>query len=227
MRGAVLSRGSRSRVRSVVTAALAAAAAAAALVVLIFSAVHTASGQLLDQWGMDRVGDLRAPTEPVVDVVLTATPTVSGAVIVGAAVWAASRRRVVDALTLIAVPLVSQALTQLLKTDLIERQTLADGIAVTMNSFPSGHVTLAAAAGYALIAAAQPRRLARGALALAWTAAVGLSTLLAGWHRPSDIVGAVLVVAAVAAAASLVRSVLRKPRSARVTGVPARNGGSG
>ena len=33
-------------------------------------------------------------------------------------------------------------------------------------------------------------------LGTAWTVAAGLGTLVVGWHRPSDVVGAIAVVAA-------------------------------
>ncbi len=62
------------------------------------------------------------------------------------------------------------------------------------NSFPSGTVTLAASTALAAILVA-PRRLrtltAIGGATM--TAAVGVSTIVAGWHRLADVVGAVLI----------------------------------
>jgi membrane-associated phospholipid phosphatase len=70
------------------------------------------------------------------------------------------------------------------------------------NSFPSGHVTVIAslAAGALLVSArrAQPTVAVAGVAA---TAVAAAATLALGWHRPSDIVGAVGVVAAWAAVA--------------------------
>jgi membrane-associated phospholipid phosphatase len=65
------------------------------------------------------------------------------------------------------------------------------------NSFPSGHTTAAASIAVALllVAPAGYRLLAAGAGA-AITGVVGLSVVILGWHYPSDVLGALLVVAA-------------------------------
>jgi membrane-associated phospholipid phosphatase len=62
------------------------------------------------------------------------------------------------------------------------------------NSFPSGTVTLVASIMLAAILVA-PRRLrtATAFAASAVTAAVGVSTIVAGWHRLGDVAGAVLI----------------------------------
>jgi membrane-associated phospholipid phosphatase len=64
------------------------------------------------------------------------------------------------------------------------------------NSFPSGHATAAASIAVALllVVPASHRLLAAG-VGLALTGAVGLSVVILGWHYPSDVVGALLVVA--------------------------------
>jgi membrane-associated phospholipid phosphatase len=91
--------------------------------------------------------------------------------------------------------------TQLLKV-LLERPDIGLG---ANNSFPSGHVTvvssLAAAAFLVTPRRVQPAVAGAGLLAAA-VAAVG--TLALGWHRPSDIAGAGLVVLGWAAAVSAV-----------------------
>jgi len=72
------------------------------------------------------------------------------------------------------------------------------------NSLPSGHTTVAASIAVAAILVA-PRRL-RGPIAVVgavYAAAVGVATLTAGWHRPSDAVAAFAVVVAWGAAAAL------------------------
>jgi membrane-associated phospholipid phosphatase len=65
------------------------------------------------------------------------------------------------------------------------------------NSFPSGHTTAAASIAFALllVVPAGYRLLAAG-VGAALTAVVGLSVVVLGWHYPSDVVGALLVVAA-------------------------------
>ena len=59
---------------------------------------------------------------------------------------------------------------------------------------PSGHVTLAAAVGLASILVVPRRLRTPTALVVAvLVAAVGVSTITAGWHRLGDVVGAVLI----------------------------------
>lgn len=64
------------------------------------------------------------------------------------------------------------------------------------NSFPSGHTTAAASIAVALllVVPAGYRLLAAG-VGAALTAAVGLAVVILGWHYPSDVLGALLVVA--------------------------------
>jgi len=85
--------------------------------------------------------------------------------------------------------------TQLLKTSILERPNLVGSDAYAYgNSFPSGHVTLAASLALAALLVA-PRRL-RSVVALAGAAyvgVVGISTLTAGWHRLADALGGILV----------------------------------
>ena len=72
------------------------------------------------------------------------------------------------------------------------------------NSLPSGHTTVAASVAVALVFVLPPR--ARGFAAVVgagYTALVGVATMSAGWHRPSDSVAALLVVGGWAAAAGL------------------------
>ena len=64
------------------------------------------------------------------------------------------------------------------------------------NSFPSGHTTAAASIAVALLLVGPVgyRMLAAGAGA-ALTGVVGLAVVVLGWHYPSDVLGALLVVA--------------------------------
>lgn len=68
--------------------------------------------------------------------------------------------------------------------------------AAQLNSYPSGHTALAAAAGFVvLLAVPNGARPWTGLLMGLVTAVVGCSTLINAWHRPSDVIGAVLVCA--------------------------------
>jgi hypothetical protein len=63
------------------------------------------------------------------------------------------------------------------------------------NSFPSGHSTVAMSLAVALVLVVPARaRLAAAFGGLAYATLVGAGTVTAGWHRPSDVIGAYLVV---------------------------------
>ncbi len=84
----------------------------------------------------------------------------------------------------------AQALKELLdRPNLLGHDAYATG-----NSFPSGHVTVVASLGFACILVA-PRRLRTpvAILVAVTVAAVGVSTITAGWHRLADVVGAILI----------------------------------
>jgi membrane-associated phospholipid phosphatase len=112
------------------------------------------------------------------------------------AVIAFSRRRIDLALAAVVLVGGANATTQVLKYRVLERPDV--GIdTLTLNSLPSGHSTVAASLAVALVLVV-PRRL-RGPAALfgVITATLtGVATLAAGWHRPSDVVAALLVVGA-------------------------------
>lgn len=106
---------------------------------------------------------------------------------------------------------------QLLKAAL-ERPNLAERIHSTSNSFPSGHVTVAAMSVFALLLVL-PRaaRFVAAPLGLSWIVAVGVSTLTVGWHRPSDCLGGFFLAAAgyaLASACALERRPQRLPADA-------------
>ena len=67
--------------------------------------------------------------------------------------------------------------TQVIKRVLVARESLAPGIEITPNSFPSGHTTLAATAMIALVLAGGRARVVLAPLGAAWTTAAGLGTL--------------------------------------------------
>jgi len=95
----------------------------------------------------------------------------------------------------VAAGLLAMLATQVLKHLVLTRPDLNQSQA-TMNSFPSGHTTAAAAAMLALLLAAPPAaRGVLGIIAAVASAAAGSATILMGWHRPSDVIGALIVVA--------------------------------
>jgi len=99
-------------------------------------------------------------------------------------------------LAMAAVALLAGAnLTTLGLKALLERPNLLGDLAyATGNSFPSGTVTLAASIGLASVLVA-PRRVRTpvALVAATLTAAVGVGTIVAGWHRLADVEGAILI----------------------------------
>lgn len=85
--------------------------------------------------------------------------------------------------------------TQLLKHVLLDRPDLNIS-AATGNSFPSGHTTFAAAAMMSLFLVAPiAQRPFVALIGWCYAAIAGASTLVLGWHRPSDVLAAYLVAA--------------------------------
>lgn len=176
---------------------LLAALCAAGVVALADLAVGTASGQRLDQLVLSGAkaheGPLSQYAQEAVD---TVSVPVIAALLALAVVLVLLRRRLALLLPLSALVLGANLTTQVVKHLVVDRQVLGPGIDITPNSFPSGHTTMAAAAMIAVVLAAGRGRVVLAPIGAAWTIAAGLGTLVAGWHRPSDVVGAILVVAA-------------------------------
>lgn len=122
------------------------------------------------------------------------------------------RRQIGPALAGVAVIGASVGTTEFLKRAAV-RPNLDPGNYVAGNSFPSGHTTIAMAVMSALILVA-PFRL-RGLIALCAAAAateIGALTIIARWHRPSDTLGADLIVLFWASVAVLGLSAFRRIR---------------
>ncbi|MFF8345172.1 phosphatase PAP2 family protein [Cellulosimicrobium funkei] len=183
----------------VVAAVVALLAVAGAWLVWRFF-VDTFAGQMLERAAFDGAvtgqGELWAVAEPVLDTVSVAF-VVGG---LGAAMGIALLRRRWGLAVQVAFLVVgANVTTQLVKHSLLGREELIGGWHWE-NSLPSGHTTVAGSVAAALLLVV-PRG-ARPLVAVlggAYTAATGISTLVGQWHRPSDVVAAVLVVLAWAA----------------------------
>lgn len=191
-------------------ALLGAAAGAAGCAALARAAVGTARGQRLDQLvlsaGQNDTGPLSRVVFPVLNTVTV--PVVIAALVV-AALLALLQRRLATVLHIVVLVGGAAATTQILKHLVIERASLADGLEVTPNSFPSGHTTIAAAVAVALtLAAPHHVRSAVAIISAAWTGIAGIGTIAGGWHRPSDVLGALLVVAAWSSAVLAVDAII-------------------
>ncbi|MEV6910642.1 phosphatase PAP2 family protein [Amycolatopsis sp. NPDC051071] len=121
------------------------------------------------------------------------------AVGLGAAVLiAAWRRRRRDLATVVVATPVAVYSTRIFK-DAAPRPDIVDAISgLTERSYPSGHFAVAAAVSMALLIVV-PRTWLRwlAPMLLIWTSAIGAAVLTLMWHRPSDVVGGALLVAAV------------------------------
>ncbi|MDO5662613.1 MAG: phosphatase PAP2 family protein [Brachybacterium sp.] len=161
-------------------------------------AVHTARGQRLDQMVLTAG---RNDDGPIAQLVFPVLNTVSIPVVlvalVAAIIVALVRRRFGTALHMVLLVGGAALTTEILKEFVITRESLAPGLEVTPNSYPSGHATLAASITLAVVLAVPPRlRSLVAILGAGWTAAASIGTIASGWHRPSDVIGALLVVGA-------------------------------
>jgi membrane-associated phospholipid phosphatase len=173
-----------------------AAIAAVGFAVLYLVFVRTHGGQLVDQLAFNGADVGERSVAPVANALLDAVPAVAGFVgLVLTVVITIARRNWGTALVAIGAAGAAALTTQLLKLVFLDRPDLqVDGYAD--NSFPSGHTTVAAASALAVFLVSSPSTRARVAgWGTLFTILAGLSTLANGWHRPSDAIAALLVVA--------------------------------
>ena len=183
------------------TARLAALAAAAGLGValLYVLAVRTGGGRRLDDltWGSFAPGS-RA-VEGTKD--LLNTISVSSLALLGLAIMAVALLRARPRVALGAGVLVLGAN---LTTHWLKATLGRPGIDEA-GTYPSGHVTVAMSLAMALVLVAPPwARPVAALLGTAYASAIGVGVIAASWHRPSDVVGAYLVVVGWTAAVTAV-----------------------
>jgi hypothetical protein len=173
-------------------------------------AIRTPDGQRLDTAGMvgASIGEAVAGgvAREVLDVVSGLTLALACVFTAGIAV---ARRRPGVAVAVFVLVGGANVTTQALKAYVFTRPNFGISEAVT-NSFPSGHTTVAASVTGALMIAVGSRlRPVVALVGAAYTGATGLSTVIMGWHRPSDAVAAVLIVGGWTAAVILFGAVYR------------------
>lgn len=191
----------------VVVAALHAAVGYAAYRVFVTST----KGQLVEAAALDgsQIGRERLAEQmnSVLNVVSMLSVLVAAVVVVFIALV---RRRVALALMGGVVIVAANVTTQALKYVVLGRPDLGvESAGSVENTLPSGHTTVAASVACALILVV-PRQI-RGTVAIvgtAYAALTGTATLVVGWHRPSDVIVAYLVVGGWAAAVGAVLAVL-------------------
>jgi len=169
-----------------------AATCAVALIALTWFVLRTPTGQRWDLQALVDVATCRSLSSGTL-VLLGRVPI---AVMAGLAVvvmlHALVRRELRVAAGSAILVLGANLTTQLLKHEVLHRSDAGLG---TLNSLPSGHTTMAASLAAAAVVAApvRVRHVAAGVGAAAVTV-TGCTTLLGWWHRPSDVIAAVLVV---------------------------------
>ncbi|TFC60885.1 phosphatase PAP2 family protein [Cryobacterium sp. TMB1-7] len=195
-----------------------------AFVALYLFFVRDVAGQAIDQLAFNGAEDGSTGTT-VTRQLLDMIPSVMVAIgAIVSLIIATVRRAWFPLVVAVSAAMVAVVTTQLLKNVILTRPELGvDGY--VPNSFPSGHTTVAAASALVVFLVASPHtRWLAGTIGAAFAVAAGVSTLVSLWHRPSDVIAALLVVAfwGCVAGAVLTRSGGRQ-RTAR-TPTPARVG---
>ena len=173
-------------------------------------ALSTAPGQVLDTILME--GTMRSARRyeafSTLITGIVSVPVMVAAGIVVALVAAARRRPTLAGRALGAV-IGANITTQILKDYILTRPNL--GVTTGAgNSLPSGHTTVAVTLSLALIVVApQWFRSPAAWIGWAWTSLMGVSVMMEGWHRPSDVITAALIAGAWALALSPIE---RRPR---------------
>ncbi|TNC51338.1 phosphatase PAP2 family protein [Mumia zhuanghuii] len=164
----------------------------AALVMMVSYLIDNPRGQRIDQQAMEAVYARRDALDQLLSVLgylSIGTMAIAMLVLVAMAVL---RRRFAAALAAVIVVAGANVTTQVLKRGILDRPD--HGYGWHVNSLPSGHTTAAISLVIAGLLVA-PTAL-RGLVVLLGSAAVvltGVSTVVAGWHRPSDVVAALAV----------------------------------
>lgn len=166
--------------------------------------VDRSSGRRLDHGVMLAVEDAfsagRSEILGLLHLVSVATVGLALLAVVGIGL---SRRRPGAAAAAVVLVLTSQVVTQGLKA-VLPREGLGE------NSLPSGHVTVISALVVAtLLVLPAGLRAVAGAVGLVVIAGASVSVIAAGWHRPSDVLAAYGVIAAVGGALLVVDGVRR------------------
>jgi membrane-associated phospholipid phosphatase len=158
--------------------------------------VGTELGQVVDQATLEQAAALPVAVARSAEAVLSVftLPLVLFACVVPP-VLGLVRRSPWHALGALVLVAGANATTQLLKSYVFERpDLLALG---APNSLPSGHTTVAISVALGLALVVPPAlRLPTAGVGVAGGLLVGLATIVAGWHRVSDVAAALLVCAA-------------------------------
>ena len=194
----------RSDVAALAAALTAVAFAWGAAAVVGWAALGTVPGQYLDEQALRAAQQLTLLGNRTRQVLDTLPAVGAGLGALALTVLSVRARSVYAAVVGMGVAAAAAVSVQVLKRLVIDKPDLAVQ-EVTLNSFPSGHTAIAAVAGMVLVLAVPaPARAPVGLTAALDTAVAGASTVINGWHRPSDVIAAVFITAGWAMLGSLV-----------------------
>jgi membrane-associated phospholipid phosphatase len=195
------------------------------VVVLFLVFVYSERGQRLDEAAF--VARRSLNRRPVVNADrLLRTIDITSVALIGAVIVVVgfARQRPHRALAATTVIAGANVTTQVLKR-VLPGPSLLTGADAGKNFFPSGHATVAMSLALAAVLVASSRT--RGAVAFigsCYAAVIGVATLTAGWHRPSDAAAGFAVVTMWAAAVAAVgprRRMASHPGSTAAAAEPA------
>lgn len=193
-------------------------AAAFVAVYLIFVTTHL--GQVIDERALDGAGAWRGGLIDAARWLLAALPALSiGVALVIVVVVVLVRHNGTVLAVAISAALAANASTQLLKYLVLSRpdRGVAEGLS---NSLPSGHTTAAASAALVVFLVSSPRmRPLVAVLGSAFAVTAGAATLVNQWHRPSDVIAALLVVGFWGCAAGFMLATVSSARATRQSGI--------
>jgi membrane-associated phospholipid phosphatase len=189
---------------------------AVVFVVLYLVFVQSYMGQIIDERAFAGADAWKGGLVELAHSFLNALPAASvviGCIAAVAIVLARRNWRVF--FVAVGVAVAANASTQLLKYTVLSRP--AKGVDVGLaNSLPSGHTTVAASAALVVFLVASPRfRPLAAVIGSIFTVAAGASTLVEQWHRPSDVLAGMVVVAFWGCIGGLVLSAMRVPTTNR------------
>lgn len=176
-------------------------------------ALFTVRGQQYDETAMRVLSGADGTGGSLVRLLQQISVGAAAIVLAAIVVVALARGRIRVALAAIVLVAGANISTQLLKHYVLDRPDF--GVGSDANSLPSGHTTVVFSLVLAgVLVAPRALRWLVGLLGAAVGTVTGLATVIAGWHRPSDVVAALLVTLAWAALVSTV--VAGRARDGRV-----------
>ncbi|GAB3753117.1 phosphatase PAP2 family protein [Microlunatus parietis] len=172
-------------------------------ILLVRVAVLSRTGQQLDAEATEALHTGRGALEPLLSALGTISTGTVALALAACVVLALIRRRFAAAGAAVLIVGGANVTTQLIKL-LVDRPNFGDG---SHNSLPSGHTTVVVSIVLAalLVAPVGLRALSvlLGSFAIVF---IGISTVVAGWHLPSDVLAALTVTLAWAGLAVLLLS---------------------